>query len=141
MKTSDKTNNGFFLREHFVTDVKDVLTPEQFKDYCTALVEAGLRHEYTITDPIVRALLIDKVVSMNSTDRNYRRCQIYGSWGGRRKILKKSDLQYAVCSLEITTIKGLAEHFNCSTRTVNRYIKSEEIREMIRNKREREGIR
>lgn len=141
MGISDKKGNGFFLREHFVTDVKDVLTPEQFKDYCTALVEVGLGHDYSFTDPIVQALMIDKIVAMNITDRHYRRCQVYGSWGGRKRIFKKSDLQFAVCALGITTIKGLAEHFDCSTRTINRYIKAKEIREMTRDKREREQKR
>lgn len=138
-ETNDKKNLGFFLRESFVTDVKDVLTPDQYKDYCTALVEIGLWHEYPLTDPIVEALLIDKMIAIDVTDRHYERCKVYGSWGGRKKILKKSQLKYAVCTLGITTIKGLAEHFNCSTRTVNRYIKSEDIREMIKNDQEKKG--
>lgn len=125
---------GFFFREEFVTGVKDILTPEQYKEYCTALVELGLRREYSVEDPIVRAFLYDKVASMNATDRHYKRCQTYGSWGGRKKIIKKTDLQFAICSLKITTIKGLAEYFGCSTRTVNRYIKSADIQEMTRKK-------
>jgi len=127
-------SSGFFLREEFVTEVKDVLTPEQYKEYCTALVEYGLTHEWFVADPIVRALLIDKFVSMDSTNRHYKRCQTYGSWGGRKRLFKDSDLKYAVCMLGITTIKGLAEHFKCNARTINRYIKSADIRKMLKER-------
>jgi hypothetical protein len=110
--------------------MKDILSDEQYKDYAVALLELGINKESNVKDPIVRALLTDKIVSMKVTDRRYERCKYNGSLGGRKKCFTKEQLREAVLEHGITTTKELAELFGCSLRTVNRSITNSEIKKM-----------
>jgi len=126
--------SGFFLYPDYVRGLKEILTSEQYQTYIVALVELGLGARIVVKDPIVRALLEDKLVSIRATNRRYKRSKINGAKGGRKKKFTRKQMENAIRSHGITSVKGLSEYIGCSTRTVNRYITSEEIKNIARSK-------
>lgn len=130
--------SGFFLYPSYVRGIKEILSLEQYQAYIVALVELGLGSRVAVKDPIVRALLVDKLVAIRATNRRNKRSKINGAKGGRKKQFTRKQMENAVRSHGITSVKGLADYLGCSTRTVNRCITSEEIKNIVRSKSENE---
>ncbi len=131
--------SGFFLYPEYVRGIKEILSPEQYQAYIVALVELGLDAPHIVVkDPIVRALLVDKLVAIRATNRRNKRSKINGAKGGRKKQFTRKQMENAARSHGITSVKGLADYLGCSTRTVNRCITSEEIKNIVRSKSENE---
>lgn len=131
--------SGFFLYPEYVRGIKEILSPEQYQTYIVALVELGLGARIVIKDPIIRALLVDKLVAIRATNRRYKRRGIDGAKGGRKKKFTREQMENTVRSHGITSVKGLSEKLGCSTRTVNRCITSEEIKNIARSKSENDA--
>lgn len=117
---------GFVNYTEFLHGLKDVLTEEQYKLYAVGLVELTTFGSTDISDPIVKAILNDRVISIEKSKKHYEDCVWYGHKGGRKRCFTEDELYRAV-SGGIYTLKGLADYFSCSVRTVNRYITSKEL--------------
>lgn len=126
--------SGFFLYPDYVRGIKEILSPEQYQAYITALVELGLGERVQVKDPIVSALLVDKLVSIRATNRRHKRSKINGAKGGRKKKFTKTQIEDAVRNHGVNSVKGLADYLGCSTRTVNRYITIDEIKAIAGSK-------
>lgn len=77
--------SGFFLYPSYVREIKEILSPEQYQAYIVALVELGLGARVVVEDPIVKALLMDKLVSIRATNRRHKRSEINGAKGCQRQ--------------------------------------------------------
>ena len=117
---------GFVNYTEFLQGIRNVLTEEQYKLYAVGLVELTTFGSTDIVDPIVKAILYDRLVAIEKSNKHYEDCVWYGHLGGRKKCFTEDELYKAVKS-GIYTLKGLADYFGCSVRTVNRYITSKEL--------------
>lgn len=119
---------GFFCYKEYIEKPREVLTPEQYKEYAVGLLELGIYGQYEPTDIIVAAFLEEKAAMMKATDRRYRHSVFCGKLGGRKQIFTDAELMNAVVTKGICTQQGLANYFGCSLRTIQRRITSKEIR-------------
>lgn len=114
--------NGFFCYNDYVTTAKEVLTEEQYREYAAALLDMGAYLEPKVHDHRVKALLQEVCQSMVATDRRYEKNKRVGRLGGRKRLFSMKQLSDAINILGKKTPKALAEHFNCSVRTIFRYL-------------------
>lgn len=126
--------SGFFLYKDYVQGMKSILSPEQYQAYIISLVELGLGERVQVKDPIVSALLVDKLVSIRATNKRHKRSKINGAKGGRKKKFTKKQIEDAVRNHGVNSVKSLADYLGCSTRTVNRYITIDEIKAIAGSK-------
>ena len=110
---------------------KKVLSESQYKEYAVALLDLGLLGSCGVDDPLIAALLSHVASLMNVTDRRYKHYKVCGQMGGRPRIVSKAEIENAVRQQGITTLGGLADHFQCSVRTISRHINKKEIRRLL----------
>ena len=122
------TYRGFFCYKEYIEKPREVITPEQYKEYAVGLLELGIYGECETTDMKIFAFLEEKGAMMKATDRRYRHSVFCGKLGGRRQIFTDAELMNAVVNKGICTQQGLAKYFGCSLRTIQRRITSKEIR-------------
>ena len=122
------TYRGFFCYKEYIEKPREVLTPEQYKEYAVGLLELGIYGECETTDMKIFALLEEYGAMMIATDRRYRHSVFCGKLGGRRQIFTDAELMNAVVNKGICTQQGLAKYFGCSLRTIQRRVTSKEIR-------------
>lgn len=121
---------GFVNYTEYLDGVKEILTEEQYKLYAVALIEYTTYGKTEIEDPLVRALLLDRVTAIKQTDEHYIDCVMYGHLGGRKRCFTQKHLYYVIHTMHIFSLKGLADYFSCSVRTVNRYITNKKLKEL-----------
>ena len=123
--------SGFFCYKNYVIPAKTILNKDQYREYAVALLDLGIYGSSEVEDPLVAALLNQIAPHMNSNDRKYRHFQNCGKKGGRPRIVSRAEIENAVKQQGITTLGGLADHFQCSVRTISRYINKKEIRRFL----------
>jgi hypothetical protein len=121
---------GYVNYTEYLEGLKGVLTEEQYKDYCVGLVEYTTFGIATPKDPIVHAILLDRATAIEKTDNHYKDCIWYGHLGGRKRCFTEEQMYNAIKEKGIYTLKGLADYFKCSVRTINRYISSRELKNL-----------
>ena len=122
MKGHKMKYNGFFCYNDYVTTAKEVLTEEQYREYAAGLLDMGAYLVPNVNDHRVKALLQEVYQSIVATDRRYEKNKRVGRLGGRKRLLSMKDLSEAINQKGKKTPKALAEHFNCSVRTIFRYL-------------------
>lgn len=83
-----------------------------------AIVDYGVYGEYDDSDPIINAIMIQTVFSIDKSYNNYQNCIINGSKGGAKK--KYSDDQIYELIDKGMTHKQIAQQLGCSTKTIQR---------------------
>ena len=83
-----------------------------------AIVDYGIYGEYDDSDPIINAIMVQTVFSIDKSYNNYQNCIINGSKGGAKK--KYSDDQIYELIDKGMTHKQIAEQLGCSTKTIQR---------------------
>ena len=115
---------GFFCYEEYGKMGREWLTESEYKDFLYALTEYGWRRPYDISNPKIALLIRQIAVSMNATDRRYKRSIYNGKLGGRERLFTDEKLFDAIERLGTDRQKDLAEYFGCSVRTISRRINS-----------------
>lgn len=121
---------GYVNYTEYLEGLKEVLTEEQYKQYAVALIEFTTYGTLAADDPLVYSILLDRVTAIAQTDKHYRECVWYGHLGGRKKCFTVKQMYDVINTKHIYSLKGLAEYFSCSVRTVNRYITSKELKKL-----------
>ena len=83
-----------------------------------AIVDYGIYGEYDDSDPIINAIMVQTVFSIDKSYSNYQNCIINGSKGGAKK--KYNDDQIYELIDKGMTHKQIAQQLGCSTKTIQR---------------------
>lgn len=124
-------SDGFFCYKHYGDIAKEVLNPEQYKEYLVALMELGWNKSSESHDPVIRMCLRQAAASMDASDRRYKRSVRNGKRGGRPRIFTDDELIDVILDTHMTSSKELAKYFECSVRTIVRRKASKRVKNFL----------
>ena len=119
-RDDEKVSAGFFCYDDYLKAGKELLSPEQYREYLYVITELGCGRECQVDDPDIQLLLTDVLPAMGATNLRYRRSISNGRKGGRKRTFSNEELIRAIKEQGIKSQKELAEYFGCSVRTIAR---------------------
>lgn len=124
-------SDGFFCYKQYGDLAKEVLNPEQYKEYLVALMELGWNKHCESLDPVIRMCLRQVSASMDAADKRYKRSVRNGKRGGRPRIFNDDELIDVILDTQMTSSKELAKYFECSVRTIVRRKSSKRVKNFL----------
>lgn len=127
-----RDNNGFFMYNEYVQPAYKALSEKDFKDFVMAMVLYGTIGSYLPISPLAEAFLLQVKPLIDKYDRKYTKAKKGGALGGRPPLVTNEKIKNAIQYQNLSTIVELAEYFHCSTRTISRHIRKEEIEGLMK---------
>ncbi len=119
------------MYNEYVEPAYKVLSEKDFSDFTTAMVLYGTIGSYPPISPLAEAFLLQVKPLIDKYDRKYTKAKKGGALGGRPPLVTNEKIKIAIQHQRLSTIVELAEYFHCSTRTILRHIRKEEIEEEL----------
>ena len=114
--------DGFAFMQTFMQTIEslEATNPELANKLLKAIVNYGIYREYDQGDPIIDAMMVSIMFTIDRAAERYDQAKAIGEKGGADK--KFDDAQILALKAQGWTHKQIADELGCSTKTVQRAI-------------------